>query len=217
MADYRLMNVQKANIADIIDLEALNIRDFGWRTRDSGGDTINLLVHEPSGYFAEFDRVSGKWHLRVSPGANVRVEVARCDHSFDSVSPVLRRWIRTLRDEIETPDPWQMASAPLVEVAEIVDADGSTAFSDEEREEVRERLLRVRGRVRELAAGTPHEQFVEERLDQIAAAIDHQNKQAWWLMAIGGMWTIISALSLSNTDGQALINLLIQGVHHLPS
>lgn len=112
-------------------------------------------------------------------------------------------------EDNELPDQWAQLNAyqSVVSGGEIPSGD-STAFTEEEKANVRASVNTFRGMIAEEFKPTPEqEEFINERLDYLAQAADRLNRFDWNGLAIAVVVSIAVNLSVDTERGRVLYTL----------
>jgi len=221
MGDYRLLRSQRNIAFNILARAGLDPCAFIWSDERREGSLfhidgiVSVLTHEATGHFFEFDTRSSLSFLTFSPGRDAPEEGVTFK-SWPLLWGVVEDWIGFLKREIEAPDLW----AAALEASELADASMAEdkPFTDEEREEARRGIETVRKKLLERGDLQEHTAAINERLDRLEDAIAHSSRWAWFHTAIGVIFTIATACSLSPAVARELfqhLNAVFQGTLRL--
>lgn len=159
MATHNVTRTRKNAILNAIQESGLDPADFAWREQPSaitqvgpGRDpyTIEVLVHEPTGYFFCFDVDASRGSLWAiyNPGPQGAM---RRDHagSWDYVFGYVLEWLRRVSAEHEAPDFWAEWRLAREQLGGRVEAVENTPFSQPEQAEIRRQLQELKEYVRQ--------------------------------------------------------------------
>ena len=108
MAENLILNSQKNEVLLTIQDIGLDPSEFQWATWSSNQTKylmVSTVIHELTEYYFMFDFKDRKQFAEFSPGTEAQVEY---DYpgSWTFQSVAVRKWLTSLKREIETPDLW---------------------------------------------------------------------------------------------------------------
>jgi hypothetical protein len=130
--------------------------------------------------------------------------------AWDYLVPQFANWATRVRSELNEPDPLLLIDQGSMLLGSIPDENRSTAdkFSNNDLSTIHRSLTQIRDFL--IAEAHPSEQqiaSIDERLCYLAESARTQDKKAWAYTAIGVMFTMATALTLSPEQGHKLLGL----------
>lgn len=111
MNDFTLLKLQKKEIYEMINQIGLDDNNFDLRREGSDYSEVlvSLLSYKNTKYYFKFDvSEQTKFQLcRYSPGNDKRMETTDFLYSWGEVKSIFLMWLKLLKSEIETLDPWE--------------------------------------------------------------------------------------------------------------
>lgn len=225
--DATLLNTQKQDIFQILVDSGHEPHQFEWASRLRGGSVggppptqISILQSKPRPeFYFTFDFVRGSYYPSCSPWEGTRV-ASLGEVSWPSCLGYVQMWAKLVRDELNTPDPWQalpgLATTSDIAVASDV---ANTEFSHRETdrlssglEEIRRLLIDAAGRSEQNVA------LINSQLHSLLDASKRMGRKDWVNQAIGAIITLSITLGLQPDVTKQAFEILRQtltGLVHL--
>jgi len=151
-----------------------------------------------------------KWYLRLYPKGDVSVDLS--DMSWLAVLKALAKWSDEVSQQLRAPDLWSLESIHDQTIGFIsghVDQHSFEPFTAEEKVQIRRALSEADRKIREEFRPSHGEaDYIRERLDYLAMAIDRLNRFDWK----GVLWetgiTIAVELALDSVGVGILFGLI---------
>jgi hypothetical protein len=208
---YTLLHSQKKRVHDILREVGLEPAEFSWSNVEI---VERLLVSRLSfrggeQYYFQFSSYEVNAWCVACPG-----RFRTMDHSYpknwEEQEGIFRAWARTLKTELDTPDPWaELAKYRLVLNGELPGEVVDDPISAAEAEQIGLALRRLAETVaQKLALGDEQAALVRGRLEYVADAARRQRSRAWVYTVLGAWTATAAALALTEAQAAALWQML---------
>jgi hypothetical protein len=224
VATHDVTATQKNAILSAIQESGLDPADFEWTEEPSvitqtgpGRDpyTVEVLVHEPTGYSFRFDVDDSRGSLWAiyHPGPQ---GARKRDHagSWDYVFAYVRGWLRQVKAEHEAPDFWaelrrardQLGGGVAVGVE-------NTPFTDEDQAKIRQQLEELKQYVRQTHELTQAQyREIDARLDYFTDAAGRLGRLDWRNAFLGAFIGAVIQDVLPPDPVQQVLHLALRGL-----
>jgi hypothetical protein len=206
-----LLLSQRNAVFSLVVEVGLDPTQFEWK-RSSSRKTADLVVSRlhlrDTRYFFLFDFHRGQHYAIYSPGED-RLEAEDYPGPWELQLEYVRRWLASLKTEIESPDLWAAITEPSGLVAAVADTgDDNGPFTHAERariasslEEIKQYLLSTQTQTSEQRA------FVNARLDYLESAAHRLGRKDWITLALGVMTNIVIGVALNPEAAREMFRL----------
>lgn len=224
MASFELSTTRRNAVLQVIQAAGLEPADFSWEGAHSeatavglGRDpyTVEMLVHEPTGYFFKFDvddnRNGSLWAIyEPGPEGSPRREHAG---SWDYVFGYFRRWADAVRREHTAPDLWTEVLQERQRLGATPTNLENTPFTPAEQADVARQLTELKMFVRQTYALTA-EQYaaIDSRLDYFIEAANRLPRVDWRNAFVGAFVGAVLQAVIPPEPVQQLLYLALRGL-----
>jgi hypothetical protein len=204
-----ILKSQQNEILRMIEEVGLDPREFKWEEQASEreeGLWVSRLEHTPSGGFYLFDFQDNQHFGHFGPG-----EQAADGSQFSGVwdpyqRASVRDWLGFLKRELEAPDLWARLGASLRDVADV-ETVPDTIFLRDEADRVVGEIRELRGRLENRFDLTDRDLLlVGQRLTLLESSVRGQTKQAWLMMALGVLVSLVLAVPSFQAQLDVFVN-----------
>jgi hypothetical protein len=222
-AQTPILTTQRNAVFHLIQGHKFDPGDFEWQVAASPirpGDTIDYLVHVPSGYGFAFEyntiRLSYDPEDRMSmfsPGPD-SPRVTALTAGWVGQMEHVEVWLRSLTREVSTVSLWDtFGREPTRELASANLSNNQ--LNKEQRQEIEARVAKVRAYLRNNVDDRARLTRVEKKLDELVDASKRLGKRDFANVALGLLMTIAVEAALDPDKAQHVVNLFFTGVHAL--
>ena len=216
----RLLNKQKNDVFERVKQGGLDPLGFEWVDRKNAHNvqySVLRLRSEPSFYF-DFDYTD---HFRphCSPWHDRR-EVRLSTASWIEVLNYVNAWIQSLKNELNTPDPWN-ALSDYTEISGVRVAPNSvnTQFTVPEAEKVAHAIEDIRKLLlNHVGSATAQAAAVNDQLNSLLESSKKMGRKDWFNLAIGALITLAMNIALPPEITKQAFEILkasLTGIVHL--
>jgi hypothetical protein len=194
--DATLKNSEKANVFAWVNESGFDPSSFEWTEETSSESQyagspdyrVSAIRHRHSDAYFVFGAV----YLGYSPAPNRKSVDIRHDDSWAAKQTHFRLWLRELRRELETPDPWAtvMQDRDFLQLAGILQSE-NTPFTRTEQEYISLRLGEIRDAlIASVLLTTEQRQLIEVQIQYAAKAAERLGRIDWKGVLVNTLITI---------------------------
>jgi hypothetical protein len=207
-----LLQSQKNEVFLLVQESALDPSAFAWDTwlsENTEGAQVSVLIHQQSGYWFLFDRLTGKHWCAFSPGAE-ELRQERYPGSWPMLLDAVRMWLGYLKRETESPDLWAMLGEEnALSAAASAELYGeNTPFTAEERKRVEASLTEVRSLL--IASHSINSEMlghIDARLEYLEQASERLGRKDWLNVAFSVITNIIIVVAVPPETARNILNV----------
>ncbi len=201
---YILLHAQKKKVYDILREAGLEPAEFSWALVEIVDkiQVSRLNYRDGQKYYFQFSSYEvNSWSI-ACPGI-FRTKDQAYPRNWEEQEGIVRSWARTLKTELDTPDPWaELAKYRLVVNGELSGDVPNEPIAAVEAEEIGQALMRLAdGAARDLALGDDQAALLRAKLAYAADAARRERSRDW-VYSVVGVWAS-TAVALALTEEQA--------------
>lgn len=214
-ATYPLLNRQWSAVFDVIAKQKMDPSQFVRSLiRDQQTyQTYPAMKFAPNPkYFYCFEvDYDGEFIAAFSPGLQTPTARGRLGTDWNNHLRYVEAWIKSLKAELETPDPWEALAKQreaIVKIAEY-DPDDNAKMNETERAKVVQAIVDVRKMIVESTkANDAQLKAMDEKLTYLAESTDRLGKKDWTLMALSIVFGLIVQMAVPADAGMKILHYL---------
>jgi hypothetical protein len=208
---YTLLRSQKKKVYDILRQVGLEPAAFFWSNVEIVERLIvsRLNYRGAEQYYFQFSSYEINAWCVASPG-RFRTMDYWYPKTWEEQEGILRVWAQTLKDELDTPDPWvELAKYRVVVNGELSGEVVNEPIPAAEADQIGLALGRlVESAARELSLGEEQAALVRARLAYVADAARRERSRDWVYTVIGAWASTAASLTLTEEQAAALWQML---------
>lgn len=186
-----------------------NVLDFKEETiRGKFAVALPLKISTIDGaFFFEIRHYEEYW-AQCFPGPS-HIQQAKYHSSWDLVLAAFKEWLQRIKHELDEPDPWLLVRNGRLLSGDIPRGrEGESTLGESELKVVHHSIEDIRAFLVAEAQPNPVQLvMIDERLKYLEDCAKTQDKKGWSYTAVGVIFTIGAALSLSPEQGHKLLML----------
>lgn len=180
---------------------------------------FSKLDYKMGEYFYTFEKGERGFQSVMSPGLACRAERKYFENRSEQIT-FIRFWLRLLKQEIETDDPWdEFVGKSESDASTFIGSIDEEMFTDDEKASIRRTLADVKKEIATAFDLSPEEAAaVGEKLNYVDEALDRLNRFDWRSVATGVITNIATTLAFSHEARSTLFALFkaaFSGMRHL--
>jgi hypothetical protein len=202
---------QRNEIFRAVEDAGLSPDEFDW---DFGADE-STLRHRLSGAYFVFGGVAGAYVSRYLAGEGPVEE--RTELSQYRLMQQVQFWLTNVKLDIDTPDLWAQLQGEAELLGAVFDeTTENTPLTSAERQAIAGQLRELRDYVsRTYSLSEAQTRFLEEKLDDLAAATDRVGRKDLLLMAAGLMLSYVLGAALPPEAARDILVTLLTSIGHI--
>jgi hypothetical protein len=208
---YVLLRSQKKKVYDILREAGLEPAEFSWSYVEIADQLLTARLNYRSGeqYYFQFSPCEINAWCVACPGTYRMID-QWYPKNWDEQEAIFEAWAQTLKNELDTPDPW----ADLAKYRLILNGDLSRDVPNEaiaavEAEQIQQALVRLAERATQtFSLSSSQTAVVRARLEVMADAARRERSRDWVYTVIGVWTSTAAALALTEEQATTLWGML---------
>ncbi len=221
LRNFILLRSQRNRVYEILREAGLEPSEFAWsKEKIAGVLLVSRLNHKDGTYYFQFSSHEVNSWCLACPGRFRWVEY-EYPKNWEEQEDVFRRWVSSLKRELEAPDPWEELEHFTASLGVNLGEPGANEpIPAVEADQIGAQMARLGDRiVADFQLGEQEAAAVRSRLDYLAAAARRQRSRDWVHMVIGACATMAIACGLPREKMGKLWELIrgqLNGFIHMP-
>ena len=201
-----LLPSQKNEIYDLIETENLSPNLFKFRDITLHNSSAVALGFNGTDYYFRIIGLDDGFSCEYSPGSEKLTENIALSY-WKEVKRFMSLWLQYLNLQISQIDKWERLDQQIKQIT-IAQSDSAEKFSASEYEVLKERMLLLKSRLKEI-------EFTDEQHKALVAKIDHLtllaislNKFDWTSLFVGTIIGIVTQLTVNSENAKSLWDII---------